>query len=179
MNHDVVDAETRLILKDASIGFATATPGNFVQPSVRFYKTTGQWFWKKFHYLLERDYAFIWESAPGIEKMVVKRAPYDYDKASTPKFAVIFGHYSYGPSEAASLFHDDGYEKEGEYKNGRFEYYVRVNGGEWKRDDAKWSRRELDDFYRMVCECGGMTAFDARVEWLAVRGYPPNLLKKF
>lgn len=171
----MIDPQTLALMNGGTL----ATPTNFIQPATRFYKVTGWGLWKKFHYLLDEDYGVMWESAPGIEKLVIKRAPYDYDKSSVPKFGALLGHYSYGYGEAASLFHDDGYEKKGEFKAGRFEYWIRTNGGPWQMDKSKWSRSDLDELYRHFLKLGGATGRYANTEWVSVRMWPPNWFKGF
>lgn len=154
-----------------------STSEDFKQPVLQYIGKKGVWPFRRRMYRLAEGYNFEWGSMEA-RKRIYMREGFEFDKASTPKFAALLGFIPDGEHEAASMVHDRFYRDKGKLTPHQFEYYVMIDG-HWTADSSTWKRAEVDELFRHMCVLGGMSKPKAWIQTTAVKLYPPNWFKGF
>lgn len=118
-------------------------------------------------YKLVEKYTYIWK-AKGTTWQIIIPKGYKSDGASVPRLVwTLSGLTPDGLIRAAALIHDFIYDHSGHLPCGSFKYVV---NGEWYScPDIDWTRKEADQLFANIMKECGVSKFQRRVAYLAVR----------
>lgn len=110
---------------------------------------------------------------------LVMIAGYEYDKASTPKWAPRFVARHDEVWEGPALWHDRLYQEKGKFLNPNEFRFERFSQGIWKVGVERWSRKQADNWLEEDGRYAGASVFEAAKYKFFVQVYPPNWFKGF